>query len=139
MEKLLFDLVSPEKHLLTEKVDMAVLPGEGGDFGVLYNHSALISNLRPGLITIYNDDKVFHHIFISRGFANVNERGCTVLAEDCIFVEDLAEKDLQIFIQKTQDEIALARSEDERHSLKKDLELAMIKRTIVKHLMKKPH
>ena len=47
-----FDLVSPEKLLLSEDVEMVVVPGAEGDFGVLIGHAPLISALRPGVIGI---------------------------------------------------------------------------------------
>ena len=48
-----FDLVSPEKLLLSEEVEMVVVPGAEGDFGVLIGHAPLISSLRPGVIATY--------------------------------------------------------------------------------------
>ncbi len=52
-----FDLVSPEKLLLSEDVEMVVVPGAEGDFGVLIGHAPLISALRPGVIDTYAGDK----------------------------------------------------------------------------------
>jgi F-type H+-transporting ATPase subunit epsilon len=46
--KVAFELVSPERLLLSEEVDMVVVPGEEGDFGVLPRNAPLFSTLRPG-------------------------------------------------------------------------------------------
>ena len=54
-EKLTFELVSPERLLISEEVEMVVVPGREGDFGVLPQHSPLISTVRPGVIDIYQD------------------------------------------------------------------------------------
>ena len=70
-------LVSPEKLVLTDQVDMVVVPGEAGDFGVLPRHAALISTLRPGLMTIHRNGKK-QFVFISAGFANVNENTSSI-------------------------------------------------------------
>ena len=50
-ERLTFDMVSPEKHLFSAEVDVVTVPGSEGDFGVLVNHSPMMSVLRPGCTT----------------------------------------------------------------------------------------
>ncbi len=128
-----FNLVSPEKHVLTDKVDMVVVPGESGDFGVLPNHAAIISTLRPGLVTLHRGDKK-EHIFITDGFANVNETSCTVLAESCEFVEKLNLEEMEMLSKKIQDEIDIARDESEKRELNRSRELMMIKIELLKKL-----
>jgi F-type H+-transporting ATPase subunit epsilon len=88
-EQVQFELVSPEKILLSESVDMVVVPGGEGDFGVLPGHSPLISALRPGLIEVYTGDKVVERIFVAGGFAEVTSERCTVLADDAVTVSAL--------------------------------------------------
>ena len=83
-----FDLVSPEKLLLSEDVEMVVVPGAEGDFGVLIGHAPLISALRPGVIDTYAGTKVEQRIFVAGGFAEVTGERCTVLAEEAMPVED---------------------------------------------------
>ena len=55
--KIIFDLISPEKSIFSSEVDMVVVPGIEGDFGVLPEHCPLISELRPGEIEIFKDNK----------------------------------------------------------------------------------
>lgn len=131
-EKVDFKLVSPEKFFLSEEANMVVIPGEQGDFAVLPNHSALMSNLRPGVIEVYHGDAIAHRIYVSEGFANVNESGCTVLAEECLFVQDLIAGELEAYIQKVHEEMEIARTEDEKASLRRDLFYAKIKLDITK-------
>src|SRR3546814_18454611 len=69
--KVAFELVSPERLLLSEEVDMVVVPGEEGDFGVLVRHAPLISTLRPGVIKVHNGGSVTEQIFVAGGFAEV--------------------------------------------------------------------
>ena len=88
-EEFSFELVSPEKLLLAEEVDMVVVPGAEGDFGVLVGHAPLISSLRPGVIDTYNGGKVADRIFVAGGFAEVTGERCTVLAEEAIPVKDI--------------------------------------------------
>lgn len=80
-EKVSFDLVSPERLLFSEDVDMVVVPGTEGDFGVLAGHAPLMSTLRPGLIEIYDGGEP-RKVFVAGGFAEVTPAGLTVLAEE---------------------------------------------------------
>src|ERR671912_220924 len=52
-DKVEFELVSPERLLVSQPVDMVVVPGGEGDFGVLPGHAPLISTVRAGVIEIY--------------------------------------------------------------------------------------
>ncbi|MDE2164721.1 MAG: ATP synthase F1 subunit epsilon [Alphaproteobacteria bacterium] len=90
-DKVKFELVSPEKLLLSEDVAMVVVPGGEGNFGVLPGHSLLISTVRPGIIDVYADDQrsVSQRIFVSGGFAEVTPERCTVLADEAIPVGEI--------------------------------------------------
>lgn len=77
-----FELVTPEKLLRSEDVYMVVVPGSEGDFGVLQGHAPVMSTIRDGDIKIYAQDKGEPEIVPVRGgFAEVNEAGLTILAE----------------------------------------------------------
>ena len=77
-----FELVSPQRLLKSEPVEMVVVPGAEGDFGVLPGHSLLIATVRPGVIDIHEGGQVKESIFVSGGFAEVSPDRCTVLAEE---------------------------------------------------------
>jgi F-type H+-transporting ATPase subunit epsilon len=68
-----FELVTPEKLVRSEEVYQVVVPGTDGDFGVLEGHAPFMSTVRDGAIQIF--------IPVEGGFAEVNEKGLTVLAE----------------------------------------------------------
>ncbi|WP_109809258.1 ATP synthase F1 subunit epsilon [Sphingosinithalassobacter portus] len=77
-----FELVTPEKLVRSEEVYMVVVPGTEGDFGVLQGHAPFMSTIRDGSIAIYKADKSEPETLAIRGgFAEVNEKGLTVLAE----------------------------------------------------------
>lgn len=63
---------------------MATIPGEEGDFGVLSGHSALISNIKTGVVNIYANDNsaIETRVFVAGGFAEVNETSASVLATE---------------------------------------------------------
>ena len=77
-----FELVTPEKLVRSENVHMVVVPGTEGDFGVLEGHAPVMSVIRPGELAVYSGPStVVARIQVEGGFAEVNERGLTVLAE----------------------------------------------------------
>jgi F-type H+-transporting ATPase subunit epsilon len=85
----MFELVSPERLLMSKEVSMVVVPGADGFFGVLPRHSPLLSTLLPGVIDVYEDGSVTDRIFVAGGFAEVTQDRCTVLAEEATQVADL--------------------------------------------------
>lgn len=88
-ETTLFELVSPEKLLLSREVAMVVVPGAEGYFGVLPRHAPMISTLAAGVIDVYEGKTVADRIFVAGGFAEVTETRCTVLAEEAVPVADI--------------------------------------------------
>ena len=84
-----FELVSPAKLLVSEPVEMVVVPGAEGDIGVLPGHSPLIATVRPGIIDIHEGGKVRDRIFVGGGFAEISAERCTVLAEEATLVGEI--------------------------------------------------
>jgi F-type H+-transporting ATPase subunit epsilon len=99
-ERLEFELVTPERLLFSEPVEMVVVPGTEGNFGVLPGHAPLISTIRPGMIEIYEGQNVTRRIFVVNGVAEVTAERCTVLADEAASPETLdraaIEADLRI-------------------------------------------
>src|SRR5260370_31424980 len=88
-DHILFELVSPERLILSDMVEMVVVPGTEGNFGVLPGHAPLISTIRPGTIEIYEGHTVTRRIFIVGGIAEVIPDRCTVLADEAFPPEAL--------------------------------------------------
>jgi F-type H+-transporting ATPase subunit epsilon len=77
-----FELVTPERLVRSDDVHMVVVPGTEGDFGVLEGHAPFMSTIRNGDLLIHRAaGGEPERIAIEGGFAEVNERGLTVLAE----------------------------------------------------------
>ena len=77
-----FELVTPAKLVRSEDVYMVVVPGSEGEFGVLEGHAPFMSTVRDGSIQIYASAGATPEIIpVQGGFAEVNEKGLTVLAE----------------------------------------------------------
>ena len=84
-DRVQFELVTPERLVLSTEVEMVVVPGTEGNFGVLPGHSPLISTIRPGMIEIYDTrPTVSERIFVVSGIAEVTPERCTVLAEEAM-------------------------------------------------------
>lgn len=94
-----FELVTPERIVLSELVDMVVVPGTEGNFGVLPGHSLLVSTIRPGTIDVYQGGAVTRRIFIAGGFAEVTPERCTVLANGALPTQDLNRSEIEAELQ----------------------------------------
>jgi F-type H+-transporting ATPase subunit epsilon len=106
-----FELVSPERQLMSAEVDMVEIPGGEGDFGVLPGHAPLISTIRPGIIAVHAGNEV-ERIYVDAGFAEVNPESCVVLAEQAIFVRDLDRGELDQRIKDAEEDLADAQSDE---------------------------
>lgn len=120
-DKVAFELVAPERQLASVEADMVVVPGEEGDFGVLPNHAPFLSLLRPGVISVYQGDRVERRVFVGGGFAEVNEQGCTVLAEDAQPLEEVDLERAREDLRGAEEDLTAARepSESERERLER--------------------
>jgi F-type H+-transporting ATPase subunit epsilon len=124
LDKVSFHLVAPERTLVSTEVDMVVVPGAEGDFGVLPQHSLLISLLRPGVIETYQGNQVTERIFVAGGFAEANERGCTVLAEEAMPVSEIVVEEARRRLSDAEDDLRDAASETERKRAERELAIA---------------
>jgi F-type H+-transporting ATPase subunit epsilon len=75
-----FELVTPEKLVKSEPVEMVVVPGTEGDMGVLPGHALLVGTVRPGLVVVYEGGKAVERLFVAGGLVDVAPERCTVLA-----------------------------------------------------------
>lgn len=102
-DKVQFELVSPERLLLSEAVEMVVVPGTEGDFGVLKDHAPLISALRPGVIEVHDAGAIKERIFVAGGFAEVTGERCTVLAEEAMTCANIDRAEVESNLKGLQD------------------------------------
>ena len=104
-ETTLFELVSPERLIISKDVSMVVVPGSEGLFGVLPRHTSMLSALAPGVVDIYEEEVITERLFVVNGFAEVTADRCTVLAEDVIPIEDLNPDELEGKIEEMRVEV----------------------------------
>jgi F-type H+-transporting ATPase subunit epsilon len=101
-----FELVSPEKLLLSGNVEQVLVPGAEGDMTIMAKHSPLITTLRPGLLEIDFPDGRRQRFFARGGFAEVIPAGLTVLAERAIDLDDLDPTQLAQDISDAEEDVA---------------------------------
>jgi F-type H+-transporting ATPase subunit epsilon len=108
-----FELVSPERILMSVDVEQVVMPGSEGDFTVLANHAPVISMLRPGIIdvTLENGRK---RVFVKGGFAEVEADRATVLAQTALDLDELGSARIAHEIRIAEAELAEAKSDEDR-------------------------
>jgi F-type H+-transporting ATPase subunit epsilon len=122
--KVEFELVSPERLVVSEPVDMVVVPGAEGDFGVLALHTPMVSNVRPGVISVHDRGEVTQRIFVDGGFAEVTSSRCTVLAEQAIPVADIDRQAAEQQLRDAREDLADAESDEERRTAERQIAVA---------------
>ena len=131
-EKIHFDLVSPERMLLSDDVEMVTLPGTEGEFGVLAGHAPVISTLRPGVITVQMTlADTGMRLFVRGGFAEVDPEKVIVLAEEAIPLDEFDVAALEQRIRNSEEDLAAAKSDEERGRITEELDQMRLLRSAV--------
>ncbi|WP_298379205.1 F0F1 ATP synthase subunit epsilon [Azospirillum sp.] len=126
-DKVEFELVSPEKLLKSLPVDMVVVPGTEGDFGVLAGHAPMIATVRPGVIDVYEGDRVVDRVFVAGGFAEVTETRCTVLAEEAEALSGIDRAAVEKAIKDLSEDLDDAASDSAKAAVEAKLAVARAK------------
>ena len=119
-DKISFDLVTPERLLLSEEAEMVTLPGTEGYMGVMAGHTPLISTLRSGVITVSGGGN--ERFYVSGGFMEATQSKLTVLADEAIPVAELDGAALDRRIKNAEEDVGLAKSEPERAKAQETLD-----------------
>jgi F-type H+-transporting ATPase subunit epsilon len=101
-----FELVSPERLLVSGNVEQVLVPGAEGDMTMLAKHTPVLTTLRPGLLDIGFPGGKEQRFFIRGGFAEVNPAGLTVLAETAIDLDELKADQLAQAIKDAEEDVA---------------------------------
>jgi F-type H+-transporting ATPase subunit epsilon len=103
-----FELVSPERLLLSGMVEEVVVPGSEGYFTVLKGHAPFMSTMRPGVVEVKRGEGDVR-IFVRGGFADVNGVSLTILAEQAIMVDEVDASMLAEDIRNAEEDVADAK------------------------------
>lgn len=131
-DKVEFELVSPEKLLVSQPVHMVVVPGAEGFLGVLPGHAPMIVTVKPGIIDIYANDMatVTQRIFVAGGFCEITGGRVTILAEEATDLDAVRGLDRAVLEKQAAvlgEDLAAAKSEGERHGLETKLAVIQAK------------
>ncbi|HTT99239.1 MAG TPA: F0F1 ATP synthase subunit epsilon [Rhizomicrobium sp.] len=123
VDKIPFDIVSPERLLVSDEADMVTVPGTDGDFGVLAGHVPLISTLRPGVIDVRGGLASGNsQFFVLGGFAEASPLKLTILAEEAIPLANIDAVALDQRIRNTEEDLGLAKTEADRARVAEQLD-----------------
>jgi F-type H+-transporting ATPase subunit epsilon len=117
-----FELVSPERLLLSGEVEQVLVPGSEGDMTVLAHHAPLLSTLRPGLLDIGLPGGEHKRFFVRGGFAEVGPSGLIVLAEIAIDLLELDAGKLAQLVKDAEEDVADATEDAARDRAKTKLD-----------------
>ena len=92
MATTLLEIVSPDRLLLSQPVDMAVIPAAEGEMGVMPGHAPMIVLLQGGTITLHEGGRPTSRLYVSGGFAEITPERCTVLADEAIPVSEVSRR-----------------------------------------------
>jgi F-type H+-transporting ATPase subunit epsilon len=87
-QKLILNIVTPEKLLVSEEVDQVNAPGTEGDLGILYDHAPILTNLRSGQLSYENEGETIA-LVVSGGYLEVTDNRVTILAETGEFLHEI--------------------------------------------------
>ncbi len=120
-ERVEFELVTPERLVISRGVDMVVVPGAEGDFGVLPGHTPMVSTVRPGIVNVYEGREIVERLFVAGGFAEVTAARCTVLADRAVAVDELDRAAAEQTLKDAREDLADAKTDDERREADKQI------------------
>lgn len=120
-DKLQFNLVSPERELMSAQVDQVDIPATEGWIGVLPNHSPLMTTLAPGMVRIVDGGEETK-IFVRGGFAEISPAGLTLLAEEAAPAKELDAAAIAARVKDAQEDLNDADTDDKKFAAQQALD-----------------
>ncbi len=120
-DKIAFDLVAPERLLLSDEADMVTLPATEGYMGVMAGHAPVMTTLRPGMIDVSKDGTDTRY-FVHGGFADIGPTKVTILAEYAVLMSDMDLAVLDQQIRDAEEDLAAAATDADRQRVGEKLD-----------------
>ena len=89
------EVITPTQTMINEEVEMVVVPGSEGHFGVVPLHAHTLSTLNRGIVTVYENNDASNEIIIDGGIADVTPQGCSILVERAEIVKSLDKNEIE--------------------------------------------
>lgn len=102
-----FELVCPERVLLSMEADSVVVPGIEGNMTVLAQHAPVITALRPGFLEVEKAGTK-KRLFVKSGFADINSEALIILAETAFDVGEVSSTHISNEIKIAEEELEAA-------------------------------
>ena len=96
-------IVTPNGSIFDGNIKSVIMPGINGEFGVIPNHSSLVTTLDVGVIEITNIDATTSAIAINWGYAKVNENSVDILVDGAVSINANDGSQLNSNIQDAQE------------------------------------
>ncbi len=109
-----FDLVSPERLLLSSKAIEIIIPASEGEMTVMAHHAATMTTIRPGVVTVKAEDGTTERYVVFGGFADILPTSCTLLAEAALPVSEFTRAALDLRIEAAKTDLAGAESDENK-------------------------
>jgi F-type H+-transporting ATPase subunit epsilon len=109
-----FELVSPERLLVSDQVESVIIPGAEGEMTVMASHAPVMTTIKPGVVTVKSASGTEERYVVFGGFADVLPSGCTLLAESAVAVKDIDRADIARRIQEAKEDVEDAKDDESR-------------------------
>ncbi|PZN53518.1 MAG: F0F1 ATP synthase subunit epsilon [Proteobacteria bacterium] len=113
-ESFQFELVSPERLLVSEQVESVVIPAADGEMTVMARHAPVMTTVKAGVVTVKSASGNEERYVVFGGFADILPSGCTLLAESAVSVKEIDRSDLARRIQEAKEDLADAKDDAAR-------------------------
>ena len=138
MAKILLEIVTPERLLLSKEVDEVTCPGTEGEFGVLPGHCQFLSSLHVGELKYRVGDEI-NYMTIMWGYVDVTPTRVTVLAEVAEHAEDIDVERAQVKVVEAEARVAAGGSREEVEAALTSLEKARLRKKVAERTKARPH
>ena len=131
LDKLQLELVLPDKLVASKLVDMVIIAGTEGDFGVLPEHAPLVSSIRPGLLEIHDSEKT-EKFFLAGGFVEVLSNQVSILASELCSLEDIDISSCKDEIENLKKQLNSSQDEKEKSLIQNNIDKLEVKIALIK-------
>ena len=130
-DRLQLELVLPDKLVDSKLVDMVIIAGTEGDFGVLPEHAPLVSSIRPGLLEIHDSEKT-EKFFLAGGFVEVLSNQVSILASELCSLEDIDVSSCKDEIENLKKQLNSSQDEKEKSLIQNNIDKLEVKIALIK-------
>ena len=130
-DRLQLELVLPDKLVASKLVDMVIIAGTEGDFGVLPEHAPLVSSIRPGLLEIHDSEKT-EKFFLAGGFVEVLSNQVSILASELCSLENIDVSSCKDEIENLKKQLNSSQDEKEKSLIQNNIDKLEVKIALIK-------